>query len=237
MKISFINAVSNVCEAVGADIEQVRSGMGSDSRIGSAFLKAGIGYGGSCFPKDVAAFRSVAQQSGCSFPILDDVIEINAEQRMRFIRKIRSALWTLKGKRLGVLGLSFKGGTDDIRESPAIDIVKQLLTEQCSVIAYDPAAMTRAREALNGSISFASDPYEAAEFADALLILTDWEEFSTLDLQRVRSLLRYPIVIDGRNMYSCQEMKDSGLMYVSIGRPIVEPANLISNRKFEEATT
>lgn len=234
MKISFINAVSSVCEAVGADIEQVRSGMGSDSRIGSAFLKAGIGYGGSCFPKDVAAFRSVAQQSGCSFPILDDIIDINNEQRMRFIRKIRSALWTLKGKRLGVLGLSFKGGTDDIRESPAIDIVKHLLGEGCSIVAYDPAAMTRAQEVLAGNIRFAPGPYEAAESADALLILTDWEEFAALDLDRLRQSLRYPIVIDGRNLYSCEEMKDVGLMYVSVGRPTVEPGLLIQNRKAEE---
>lgn len=237
MKISFINAVSNVCEAVGADIEEVRSGIGSDTRIGNAFLKAGIGYGGSCFPKDVAAFRSVAQQSRCSFPLLDDIIDINIEQRMRFVRKIRSALWTLKCKRLGVLGLAFKGGTDDIRESPAIDIIKQLVAEQCSVVAYDPAAMTRAREVLNEAVTFARSPYEAAESADALLILTDWEEFASLDLQRIRQLLRYPIVIDGRNMYSCDEMQRSGLFYVSVGRRVVEPNSLARNQKFEEATT
>ena len=236
MKISFINAVSNICEAVGADIEEVRSGIGADSRIGSTFLKAGIGYGGSCFPKDVAAFRSVAQQSGCSFPLLDDVIEINAEQRMRFIRKIRSALWTLKGKRLAVLGLAFKGGTDDIRESPAIDIVNHLVAEQCSVVAYDPAAMPRAREVLNERVNFASGPYEAAESADALLILTDWEEFAALDLERIRQLLRYPIVIDGRNMYLCEEMRSSGLLYLSVGRQVVEPNALASKPRFQEAT-
>jgi UDPglucose 6-dehydrogenase len=225
MKISFINAVANVCEGVQADIEEVRAGIGADSRIGSAFLSAGIGYGGSCFPKDVAAFRAVAEQSGYAFPLLNEVIHINGEQRKRFIRKVRGTLWTLKGKRLGVLGLAFKGGTDDVRESPAIEIVKTLLAEQCSIRAYDPAAMPRAQELLNGSISCAEDPYEAAEGADALLILTDWEDFAQLDLRRIRQLLRYPIVIDGRNLYSCDVMARNGLMYVSMGRPTGQPAS------------
>jgi UDPglucose 6-dehydrogenase len=228
MKISFINAVANVCESVQADIEEVRSGIGADSRIGNAFLSAGIGYGGSCFPKDVAAFRTVAQQSGCSFPLLDDVIRINSEQRNRFIRKVREALWTLKGKRLAVLGLSFKGGTDDIRESPAIEIVKSLIAEQCSIRAYDPAATSRAREVLNGSIFYATDAYEAAESADALVVLTDWEDFADLDFARIKQLLRYPIVIDGRNLYSPEMMKRYGFMYVSVGRPTVQHNPLAS---------
>lgn len=225
MKISFINAVANVCESVGADIEEVKSGIGSDKRIGASFLGAGIGYGGSCFPKDVAAFRSVAQQVGASFPLLDDVIKINSEQKNRFIRKVREALWTLRGKRLAVLGLAFKGGTDDVRESPAIEVVKALLREHCSIRAYDPAASDRAREVLNGSIFYTSDPYEAAESADALLILTDWEDFSNLDLNRIRQLLKYPIVIDGRNLYSREVMKEHGLMYISIGRATVQPSS------------
>lgn len=226
MKISFINAVANVCESVGADIEEVKSGIGSDHRIGASFLGAGIGYGGSCFPKDVAAFRAVAQQAGCSFPLLDDVIKINADQKTRFIRKIREALWTLRGKRLAVLGLAFKGGTDDVRESPAIEIVKILLAEQCAINAYDPAATDRAKEVLSGNIFYAEDPYEAAESADALLILTDWEDFSNLDLKRVRQLLKYPIVIDGRNLYSREAMEEHGLMYISIGRATVQPTSL-----------
>jgi UDPglucose 6-dehydrogenase len=222
LKISFINAVANVCEAVNADIEEVALGIGTDSRIGRRFLRAGIGYGGSCFPKDVAAFRSVARESGYDFSLLDSIIAINDEQRERFIRRVRSAVWTLRGKRLAVLGLSFKGGTDDIRESPAIAIIQTLLDERCSVIAFDPAGMERAKPELRGDISYAGDAYEAASGADALLILTDWEEFATLDLARVRKLLRYPIVIDGRNLYSPAEMERHGFNYVSIGRPVVQ---------------
>jgi len=222
MKISFINAVANVCEAVEADVEEVRRGMGSDARIGSAFLRAGIGYGGSCFPKDVAAFRSVAEQARCSFRLLDEVIAINEEQRSRFIAKVREALWTLKGKRVGVLGLAFKGGTDDVRESPAIAIVKSLLAQQCAIQAYDPAAMKGARNILGDSIAYAGDAYEAALGADALLILTDWEEFAALDLERLKQVLRYPIIIDGRNLYSLETMQSSGLMYVSMGRPVIQ---------------
>jgi len=223
MKISFINAVANVCEQVEADIEEVRKGIGADRRIGSAFLNAGIGYGGSCFPKDVAAFRSVAQQAGCPFPLLDDVIKINSEQRYRFLRKVRETLWTLKGKRLGVLGLAFKGGTDDIRESPAIDIINMLVSEHCSVRVYDPAAMDRAREVLKQRVSYVADSYEAADGADALLVLTDWEDFSQLDLKRIRRLLKYPIVIDGRNLYSRDAMLKAGLTYISVGRSTLPP--------------
>src|ERR1700746_1585060 len=154
MKISFINAVSCVCEAVGADVKQVVHGLGTDSRIGSRFLNPGIGYGGSCFPKDVMAFRAVARESGYDFRLLDEVMRINEDQRHRFLRKVNSALWTLRGKRLGVLGLAFKGGTDDIRESPAILLVKSLLQEGCEIAAYDPAATDRAREVLNSKVEF-----------------------------------------------------------------------------------
>jgi len=222
LKISFINAVANVCEAVNADVEQVALGMGTDSRIGRRFLQAGIGYGGSCFPKDVAAFRSVARECGYDFPILQEIIRVNDEQRRRFLKKVRTALWTLRGKRLAVLGLAYKGGTDDIRESPAIDIIRSLLSEQCSVVAYDPAAMERALQVITGDLTFAEDPYQAAVGADALLILTDWEEFASLDLARIKGLLRYPIVIDGRNLYSREVMQKHGLLYVSVGRATVE---------------
>lgn len=222
MKISFINAVANLCESVQADVEEVRAGIGSDCRIGSRFLNAGIGYGGSCFPKDVAAFRSVAQEAGCPISLLDDIIKINADQKKRFVQKVREALWTLRGKRLGVLGLAFKGGTDDIRESPALDIIQQLLAQDSSICAYDPAAQARTQEVLKNSISYAKDPYQAADGADALLILTDWEDFANLDLARLKRLLRYPIIIDGRNLYSCESMKEYGFHYVSIGRPDVE---------------
>lgn len=223
MKISFINAVASMCESVGANVEQVVEGIGSDSRIGPRFLSPGVGYGGSCFPKDLMAFRSVARDCGYEFRLLDEVMRINEEQRLRFLRKVRKALWTLKGKRLAVLGLAFKGGTDDIRESPAISIVKCLLREGCEVVAYDPAAMERAAEVLNGSVKYAKSVAEAANRADALLILTDWEEFATLDLDLVQSSLRYPIVIDGRNLYDPEMMAERGLIYHSVGRPEAAP--------------
>lgn len=219
MKISFINAVASICEAVGANVQQVCDGIGTDSRIGPRFLNPGIGYGGSCFPKDLMAFRAVAKECGYDFRLLEEVMRINEEQRHRFLRKVRSVLWTLRGKRLGVLGLAFKGGTDDIRESPAILLVQELLREGCRICAYDPAAMDRAKEALNSSVEYATSPYEAATGADALLILTEWEEFGALDLPRVKKLLKYPILIDGRNLYDPAAMTAQGLSYYSVGRP------------------
>ncbi|HXZ32961.1 MAG TPA: UDP-glucose/GDP-mannose dehydrogenase family protein [Terriglobales bacterium] len=223
MKISFINAVASVCESVGADVQQVCQGVGSDSRIGPRFLNPGIGYGGSCFPKDLKAFREVARECGYEFRLLDEVMHINEEQRKHFLRKVRSALWTLRGKRLGVLGLAFKGGTDDVRESPAIMLVQSLLQEGCRIAAYDPAAQERAREILKSSVEFAESPYEAAHGADALLILTEWDEFAALDLHRLQRHLKYPIVIDGRNLYDPEAMAAVGFTYHSIGRPTVTP--------------
>ena len=222
MKISFINAVANVCEAVGADIEDVCKGLGSDGRIGPRFLRAGIGYGGSCFPKDVSAFRSVAREYGCQFGLLDEVHRINEDQRQRFLKKVRSALWTLRNKRLAVLGLAFKDGTDDVRESPAIEIIRSLIEEGCHITAFDPAAMERTKSLLGDSISYASDAYAAVQGADALLILTEWKEFACLDLARLKELLNYPIVLDGRNLYSVQDMAQAGLNYYSVGRATVD---------------
>ena len=235
MKISFINAVASVCESVGADVNQVVHGVGTDSRIGPRFLNPGIGYGGSCFPKDVMAFRAVARECSYDFRLLDEVMRINEDQRQRFLRKIHRALWTLRGKRLGVLGLAFKGGTDDIRESPALFLVQALLQEGSKVTAYDPAAMERAREVLGTSITFAESPYEAAHGADALLLLTEWEEFANLDLNRLREELKYPIVIDGRNLYDPEVMAANGFTYYSVGRaashPDGVPAALLKNGK------
>jgi UDPglucose 6-dehydrogenase len=235
MKISFINAVASVCESVGANVNQVVHGIGTDSRIGRRFLNPGIGYGGSCFPKDVMAFRAVARESGYDFRLLDEVMRINEDQRQRFLRKVRSALWTLRGKNLGVLGLAFKGGTDDIRESPALFIVQALMQEGCKITAYDPAAMERVREMVPSGITFANSSYEAAHGADALLILTEWEEFANLDLNRLRQELKYPIVIDGRNLYGPEVMAAEGLSYYSVGRaashPDGVPAALLKNGK------
>jgi UDPglucose 6-dehydrogenase len=220
MKISFINAVSTLAESVDGDIEDIAAGMGLDSRIGSKFLRAGLGYGGSCFPKDVAAFSWVAQQQGLNFQILDEVRRINTNQRDVFFNKVRSALWTLRGKKLAALGLAFKGGTDDIRESPAIDIIRRLMEAGCAISAYDPVAMDKTKAVLppSGLMNYASSPYEAAEGADALLILTDWADFGRLDLQRLKETLRFPIIIDGRNLYKPSYMVGHGFSYISMGR-------------------
>jgi UDPglucose 6-dehydrogenase len=226
MKISFINAVANVCEAVDANVEEVARGIGLDKRIGSQFLRAGIGYGGSCFPKDVAAFRYVAEQLSVDFGILSEVEKINDEQKRRFFNKVRSALWTFRGKRLAVLGLAFKGGTDDVRESPAFDIIRMLLAEGCTIVAFDPAATERAKAELppSPSLQYAEELYAAVTGADALLILSDWAQFGEIDLEKLQTLLRYPIVIDGRNLYDPREMLERGFTYLSVGRPAVYPA-------------
>ena len=228
MKISFINAVASICESVGADVQQVCDGVGSDSRIGPRFLNPGIGYGGSCFPKDLMAFRAVAKECGYEFGLLDQVIRINEDQRRRFLRRVRSVLWTLRGKRLGVLGLSFKGGTDDIRESPAVLLVQELLREGCHICAHDPAAMERAKEVLPPTVEYVADSYQAAAHADALLILTEWEEFAALDLERLRKVMKYPIVIDGRNLYHPAIMSAHGFSYYSVGRPATEDAEAMA---------
>jgi UDPglucose 6-dehydrogenase len=221
LKISFINAVANLAEAVDADIEDIAAGMGMDSRIGPKFLRAGLGYGGSCFPKDVAAFHWVAQQRGVDFQLLEEIRNINEAQKDIYFNKVLSALWTLRGKRLAALGLAYKGDTDDIRESPAIDVIKKLLEAGAIVSAYDPAAMDRAQSVLPPSekLIYAPGIYEAAQDADAVLILTDWKQFAAIDLDRLKQAVRFPIVIDGRNLYNPQVMKDKGFSYISVGRP------------------
>jgi UDPglucose 6-dehydrogenase len=219
-----------VAESAGADIEDVRVGMGSDKRIGTRFLRAGIGYGGSCFPKDVSAFRAIAQSCGCDFTLLDEVQRINQDQLNRFINKVRKTLWTIKGKRLAALGLAFKSGTDDIRESPAINVIQELLNRDCQITAYDPAAMERTRGLLGDAITYAPDAYTAMKDAHALLILTEWKEFASLDLAEVKRLLKYPIVLDGRNLYKPHDMAAVGLNYYSIGRPALEISHPIPGR-------
>ncbi|HZU23394.1 MAG TPA: nucleotide sugar dehydrogenase, partial [Terriglobales bacterium] len=223
MKISFINAVANLCEAVGADVSEVKQGMGLDSRIGTRFLEPGLGYGGSCFPKDLMAFRAVAQERGYDFSLLTEVMKINEEQRRLFVKKVRTALWNLRGKALGVLGLAFKGGTDDVRESPAIEIVRALVKEGCVISVYDPAAMERGREVLGDAVRYAATPAEAAAGADALLILTDWPEFAHLKLASLAEVMKHPLLIDGRNLYRPAEAAAAGFTYMSMGRPLAEP--------------
>jgi len=226
MKISFINSVGNLCEAVNADVGDVARGIGMDRRIGPRFLNPGVGYGGSCFPKDLAAFRWVAKQHGIDFQLLSEVEKINAVQKENLFSKIRSELWTLRGKRIAILGLAFKGETDDIRESPALDIVNMLLREGCVLTAYDPAANCRAKEVLpeSSQLRYVDDPYTAATNADALVILTDWMQFAELDLDLLRKALKFPIVIDGRNLYDPALMLEHNFTYVSVGRPPVHPS-------------
>lgn len=219
-KISFVNAVSNICDAVQADISEVARGMGMDQRIGPSFLAAGLGYGGSCFPKDIKSFCAISRRTGVDFQLLNEVERINETQHANFLSKIRSTLGPLRGKKLGVLGLSFKGGTDDVRESPAIHVVRSLIADGCVVTAYDPAAMKNAENVFpQGRVTFAENSYQVMDGADALIVLTDWEEFSALNIAEIKQRLGNPVVLDGRNLFDSGEMEDMGLTYVSIGRP------------------
>jgi UDPglucose 6-dehydrogenase len=221
--ISFINAVADVCEAAGGDVEVVADGMGLDHRISRTFLHAGVGYGGSCFPKDVAAFAALADRVGANAGLLREVQAINAARPGALVEKLRGELWHLRGKRVAVLGLSFKSGTDDLREAPSLRVIEQLVDEGASVVAYDPVAMDKAEEQLPGSVSFAPSAADAMEGADAVAILTDWDEFRRLDLAAAKAALRFPIVVDGRNLFSLDAMREAGLLYVSVGRPVVRP--------------
>ncbi|MBW2976318.1 UDP-glucose/GDP-mannose dehydrogenase family protein [Candidatus Woesearchaeota archaeon] len=215
-KISFINAIASICELSGADVEKVAEGMGYDKRIGRNFLNAGIGYGGFCFPKDVQAFVKIAEKYGYNFKMLKATNEINETQKKNFIEKIKNKM-DISGKTFGVLGLSFKPNTDDMRFAPSIYIIKELQKEGGKVKAYDPEAMEKAKEVLD-NVEFCTDPYGAAEDSDALLILTEWNEFKELDLGKVKSLLNKPLIFDGRNIYNPKELKEEGFTYISIGR-------------------
>lgn len=219
-KISFINAIANICDAVQADISEVAQGMGMDQRIGSRFLSAGVGYGGSCFPKDMRSLHIMASRAAVDFSLIDEVERINDRQLANFLNKIRSTVGKLRGKKLGILGLSFKGGTDDVRESPAIHLVRSLMADGCIISVYDPAAMRNARAILpEGSIVFAESAYQVMDGADALVVLTDWAEFSQLDLLQLKRRLARPIVLDGRNIFDSIAMKEAGITYICVGRP------------------
>ena len=217
LKISFINAVATICEKTGGDVVKVAEGMGHDRRIGQAFLNAGVGYGGSCLPKDLAAFIKIAEDVGYDFQLLKAARKINDFQQQQIIDKARRQLHTLTGKIIGILGISFKPHTDDIREAPAIHIVEKLQEAGAMVKVYDPQAMKKAREALV-DVEYCQNPYEVAEGCDALIIITEWDEFRNLDLKRIKLLLRQPIIIDGRNIYDPQEMKKLGFTYCGTGR-------------------
>ena len=221
MKISFINMVADLCEKTGADVELVARGMGYDRRIGKEFLRAGIGYGGSCFPKDVKAFIKIAEDSGVDFSLLKEVERINSRRIERFIEKVKNAVWTLKDKKVAVWGLAFKPNTDDIREAPSLKIVPELLKEGAKVRAYDPKAVENFKRVFveGEDLTYVGDKYEAVKGAEVLLILTEWEEFAEADMEKVRELMELPIIVDGRNVFDPERMRELGFEYYSIGRP------------------
>lgn len=216
-KISFINSVANICEKAGADIEKVSYGIGLDKRIGKAFLKSGIGYGGFCFPKDLDAFIHISGKMGYEFSILKSVKKVNETQKEIFLKKIEKELWIIKDKTIGVLGLAFKPNTDDMRFAPSIDIINSLVLSGARIKAYDPHAMEKAKGFLKG-VDFCKDPYETAAESDALLILTEWSEFKTMELKRIKKSLKNPLIIDGRNIFDPAKMRKLGFKYISIGR-------------------
>jgi UDPglucose 6-dehydrogenase len=220
MKISFINAIANICDLLGADVAEVSRGIGLDKRIGNSFLNAGIGFGGFCFPKDLGAFIRIAQKCGYDFGILKEVQKVNDAQKTMFLKKMETMIWNLQDKTVGVLGLSFKPDTDDIRYSPAIDIIKLLVKEGVKVRAYDPVAIGRSRTELGSKsgVKFCKDAYETARDSDCLIVATEWNEFKELDLKKIKKLMRQPVIIDGRNIYDSEKVKAMGFKYSGIGR-------------------
>ncbi|MBM3859672.1 MAG: UDP-glucose/GDP-mannose dehydrogenase family protein [Verrucomicrobia bacterium] len=217
LKISYANALAAICEASGANVEDVVHGMGLDKRIGRAFLNAGLGYGGSCFPKDISAFIQIAHELGCEFDLLKEVQRINASQIERFLKKIHDTVWIVKDKTIAVLGLAFKPNTDDMRSAPSLDIIRALQKEGARIRAYDPKSMEKAKEHLTG-VEYCADPYAAAKDADALVLCTEWDEFRQLDLAKLRSIMAQPIILDGRNLFDPAKMKQLGFTYKSVGR-------------------
>ncbi|HZF02269.1 MAG TPA: UDP-glucose/GDP-mannose dehydrogenase family protein [Methylomirabilota bacterium] len=217
LKISYINAIANICEAAGANVQEVAQGIGLDERIGRRFLNAGIGFGGSCFPKDLSAFIKISEQVGYDFRLLKEVQRINAEQMDRFVKKITDTLWVLKDKKIAVLGLAFKQNTDDVRSSPAIDLCHRLQKEGATLRVHDPKAMDKAKSVLT-NVTYVDDMNAVAEGCDALVIATEWDEFKKLDLQRAHKSLTHPIMFDGRNLFDRAEMERLGWVYKSIGR-------------------
>ena len=217
LKISYINAISVLCEAAGANVQEVANGMGMDDRIGRRFLNASLGFGGSCFPKDLSAFIKIAEQVGYNFGLLKEVQKINAAQMDRFVKKITDTLWVLKDKKIGVLGLAFKQNTDDVRMSPAIELSQRLQKEGAILRVHDPKAMEKAKAILH-NVTFVEDMNQVAEDCDALVIATEWDEFKKLDLDRARKALSHPIMFDGRNLFDPAEMERLGFIYKSIGR-------------------
>jgi len=217
LKISYINAISVICEASGANVQEVANGIGLDARIGRRFLDAGLGFGGSCFPKDLSAFIKISDQLGYDFALLKEVQRINAQQMERFFKKITETLWVLKDKKIGVLGLAFKQNTDDVRSSPAIDLCQRLQKEGAILRVHDPKAMDKAKDILK-NVTYVDDMNDVADGCDALVVATEWPEFKKLDLDRARKALTHPILFDGRNLFDPAEMEKLGFIYKSVGR-------------------
>ena len=217
-KISFINEMANICEALGADVKEVARGMGTDHRISPQFLGAGIGWGGSCFPKDVKALAHMAATHGTHPQMLRAVMEINYDQRKRFVTKLRHILGGFRGKSVGVLGLSFKPDTDDMRDAPSLEVIRLLLYEGAQVKAYDPVAMENARRLLGDSITYCNDAYETADGVDALMLIAEWNEFKQLDMMRIKRSMRQPVLVDGRNIYDPHPVRELGFTYRGMGR-------------------
>jgi UDPglucose 6-dehydrogenase len=216
-RVSFMNEIAAICEQLGADVKQVALGMGYDRRIGPSFLEAGLGYGGSCFPKDVKALMHMASQAGCHPQLLEAVTEINSDQRKRAVDKLRDVLGSLNDRTVGLLGLAFKPNTDDMREAASIDIARILLAEGARVRAYDPVAVEVAR-GIMPEVEFMDDPYALATGADALMVITEWNEFKQLDLPQLKQLMRTPVMVDGRNIYDAETMLGLGFVYHGTGR-------------------
>ena len=226
-KISFMNEIAQVCERVGADVDMVRKGIGSDERIGKRFLFPGIGYGGSCFPKDVKALMHSAREAGYDFQILDAVTEVNEKQKSHLVTKIKRYFGNLAGKHFALWGLAFKPNTDDIREAPALEIIQELLDAGASVAAFDPEAMNNVKTIFGEKISFCETPYDCLQNADALIIATEWNEFRTPDFDKILSMLKEPVIFDGRNVFDVGAMEKKGFHYESIGRPLVNQPKLV----------
>ncbi|MBJ7334489.1 MAG: UDP-glucose/GDP-mannose dehydrogenase family protein, partial [Thermoleophilia bacterium] len=222
-KISFVNEIANVCERVGADVEEVARGMGMDSRIGQSFLRPGIGYGGSCFPKDVTALKQLAGNTGYSFQLLASVIEVNELQKRRVIGKLQDRLGSLRGRRVALLGLAFKPHTDDMREASSIVLASRLIAEGASVVAFDPVAAERARGVLPESVEIAGSMLAAVTDADAVVIVTEWPEFRAVLSAEVHAAMRGPLIVDGRNLLDPNEAVAAGFTYVPIGRAERDP--------------
>jgi UDPglucose 6-dehydrogenase len=217
-KISFINEIARICEKLDADVAVVAEGMGMDSRIGRQFLDAGIGFGGSCFPKDVRALARMAEEMGYHPELLRTVMDINADMRKLVVDRLQELLGGLRGQTIGILGLSYKPNTDDLREAPALEIIETLLRKGAKVQVYDPVAMAKAKPLLNGAVVSARDAYGAARKADAIALLTEWNQFRSLDMKRLKQAMRRPVIVDGRNIWDPKRMRDLGFVYRGVGR-------------------